>query len=99
MDERSQRIEETTADLRLAAAKAWCVVKFPYDHPTQEQVENHVIYDARSTAEEPWLIEAVDGFLAGISHVAKQGFEHSHASTSVRITQCENFGCETSEVK
>ncbi len=61
------------ADLRLAAAKAWCVVKFPYDcHHTQEQVNRHVTYDARSTVNDAWFVQAVDGFLAGISHVARQ---------------------------
>lgn len=54
----------------LTAARAWCLAKFPYDHADQAAREQHLAYDAASTADEPWLRALVDAVRAAcLSHV------------------------------
>lgn len=54
-------------DIYLAAARAYCVTKFPYDGSYANGDagrQRHIEYDAAGTAEDPWLRAVVDAVVA-----------------------------------
>ncbi len=64
-----ERLEDAMQELCYAVAKAWCVAKFPYSYGTEQEALQRIEYDAKGTMNEQWLVQAVEGFIAGISHV------------------------------